>query len=124
MQHPAALCWLAVLRQHWRADLAVLSCIADTDCTRQQSCLQKCLMPGNILQAPDFYAPVPPAPPGLEWWHYRSDVPPLPQPEEFFHSKNYGNWGRQLQQQQLPVRDLEASVFGVVQVNLSCLCLE
>lgn len=48
---------------------------------------------GKCLQAPDFYAPVPPAPPGLEWWHYRGDVPPLPQPAEFFHSTKYKNWG-------------------------------
>lgn len=48
---------------------------------------------GKCLQAPDFYAPVPPAPPGLEWWHYRGDVPPLPQPADFFHSKKYKNWG-------------------------------
>ena len=45
------------------------------------------------LQAPDFYERVPPAPPGLEWWKYRSDVPPLPQPSKYFHSKKYAGWG-------------------------------
>lgn len=44
-------------------------------------------------QAPDFYERVPPAPPGLEWWKYRSDVPPLPQPAKYFHSKKYADWG-------------------------------
>ena len=53
-------------------------------------------MPLDVLQAPDFYAPVPPAPPGLEWWRYRADVPPLPQPEQYFHSKKYRNWGKHL----------------------------
>ena len=46
-----------------------------------------------LVQAPDFYVPVPPAPPGLEWWEYKGDVPPLPQPQEYFHSKKYKNWG-------------------------------
>ena len=32
------------------------------------------------MQPPNFYNPVPPAPPGLEWWDYKSTVPPLPDP--------------------------------------------
>ena len=32
------------------------------------------------LQPPNFYDSTPPAPPGLEWWQYRADVPPLPDP--------------------------------------------
>ncbi|BDA46964.1 CSC1-like protein At4g02900 [Coccomyxa sp. Obi] len=49
--------------------------------------------PPRPIKAPDFYAPVPPAPPGLEWWHYKPGVPPLPHPSEFFHSDKYKSWG-------------------------------
>lgn len=30
------------------------------------------------MQPPDFYLPTPPAPPGLQWFHYRDNVPPIP----------------------------------------------
>ena len=33
-----------------------------------------------LLQAPNFYAPTPPAPAGLAWWRYNPGVPPLPDP--------------------------------------------
>jgi hypothetical protein len=45
------------------------------------------------MQAPQFYESVPPAPPGLEWWHYRADVPPLPEPAKFLHDRRYKDWG-------------------------------
>eukprot|EP00884_Botryococcus_braunii_P016249 jgi/Botrbrau1/3307/Bobra.0048s0004.1 len=34
----------------------------------------------ETIQAPDFYVPVPPAPPGIEWWQYANNVPILPDP--------------------------------------------
>ena len=49
----------------------------------------------HLPQAPDFYESVPPAPPGLEWWHYKSDVPPLPEPAKYLHDKRYKTWGEQ-----------------------------
>ncbi|KAK9902019.1 hypothetical protein WJX75_001351 [Coccomyxa subellipsoidea] len=30
------------------------------------------------INPPDFYLPTPPAPPGLQWFHYRDNVPPIP----------------------------------------------
>ena len=48
---------------------------------------------GWILQAPNFYEDLPPAPPGLEWWKYRPEVPPLPRPEQFFNSSEYQRLG-------------------------------
>ena len=45
------------------------------------------------LQAPQFYEDAPPAPPGLEWWHYKPDVPPLPDPAKFLHNSSYARWG-------------------------------
>jgi hypothetical protein len=50
-------------------------------------------MPVLATQAPDFYEKVPPAPPGLQWWHYKAGVPPLPEPSQYFHSKRYSDWG-------------------------------
>lgn len=32
------------------------------------------------MQPPSFYDSTPPAPPGLIWWNYKADVPPLPEP--------------------------------------------
>ena len=29
---------------------------------------------------PTFYDPTPPAPTGIQWWHYKAGVPPLPEP--------------------------------------------
>ncbi|KAK9919147.1 hypothetical protein WJX75_009706 [Coccomyxa subellipsoidea] len=49
--------------------------------------------PPRPIKAPDFYASVPPAPPGLEWWHYRPGVPPLPHPSQYFHNETYKSWG-------------------------------
>ena len=46
-----------------------------------------------LLQTPDMYADVPPAPPGLIWWEYRPGVPPLPQPVTYFGLSNWTNWG-------------------------------
>jgi hypothetical protein len=43
-------------------------------------------------QAPDFYEKAPPAPPGLVWYEYRDDVPPLPQPAEYFNSSRWAGW--------------------------------
>ena len=34
------------------------------------------------LQPPNFYDRSPPAPPGLIWWQYTADVPPLPPPTD------------------------------------------
>ncbi|KAK9804434.1 hypothetical protein WJX72_012500 [[Myrmecia] bisecta] len=48
--------------------------------------------PAQVIKAPNFFQPTPPAPPGLEWWHYRPEVPPLPQPQEVLGS-NYSAWG-------------------------------
>ena len=45
------------------------------------------------MQAPKFYEEAPPAPPGLEWWHYKADVPPLPDPKTYFHNQSYARWG-------------------------------
>ena len=45
------------------------------------------------MQTPDMYADVPPAPPGLIWWEYKSGVPPLPQPVTYFGLANWTNWG-------------------------------
>ena len=45
------------------------------------------------MQAPNFYEEAPPAPPGLEWWHYKADVPPLPDPKTYFHNQSYARWG-------------------------------
>jgi len=44
------------------------------------------------MQAPDFYEKAPPAPPGLVWYEYRDDVPPLPQPAEYFNSSRWAGW--------------------------------
>ena len=39
------------------------------------------------VQAPKFYDQrVPPAPAGLTWWKYNADVPPLPQPKDYFRN--------------------------------------
>ena len=52
----------------------------------QQSC-------PSALQPPKIYEKVPPAPPGLNWWHYAPGVPPLPAPQDYFKSGNWSNWG-------------------------------
>lgn len=49
--------------------------------------LNFCCQPGGFtvcmcLQPPDFYDRSPPAPPGLIWWQYKADVPPLPPPTD------------------------------------------
>jgi hypothetical protein len=44
-------------------------------------------------QAPKMFEKIPPAPPGLVWWKYLSDVPPLPNPEEYFESEKYERYG-------------------------------
>jgi hypothetical protein len=48
-----------------------------------------------VGQAPDFYDKnIPPAPAGLQWWRYKSDVPPLPDPASFFNgSRKYEGYG-------------------------------
>lgn len=43
------------------------------------------------MQAPNFYAEVPPAPPGLEWWSYSPGVPPLPNPQDVL-GPNYSTY--------------------------------
>lgn len=45
-----------------------------------------------MLQAPNFYAKTPPAPAGVEWWHYNPGVPPLPDPSSVLGS-NYTGYG-------------------------------
>lgn len=45
-----------------------------------------------LAQAPDFYEHAPPAPPGLVWYEYRDNVPPLPQPAEYFNSSRWDRW--------------------------------
>ena len=45
------------------------------------------------LQTTDFYTDVPPAPPGLVWWHYRDNVPALAQPATYFGLANWTSWG-------------------------------
>ena len=45
-----------------------------------------------LAQAPDFYERAPPAPPGLVWYEYRDNVPPLPQPAEYFNSSRWDRW--------------------------------
>lgn len=45
------------------------------------------------MQAPKFYEDAPPAPPGLEWWQYKADVPPLPDPAKYFHNSSYARFG-------------------------------
>lgn len=49
----------------------------------------------NVFQAPNFYEKnVPPAPPGLTWWRYKDDVPPLPDPKTFFNgSTDFEEYG-------------------------------
>ena len=42
-----------------------------------------------------MYADVPPAPPGLIWWEYLPNVPPLPDPATYFGMSNWTNWGWQ-----------------------------
>ncbi|KAK9811621.1 hypothetical protein WJX72_007134 [[Myrmecia] bisecta] len=49
--------------------------------------------PPRIVAAPNFYQQVPPAPAGLQWWHYRPEVPPLPDPASYLHDPNYTTWG-------------------------------
>lgn len=39
-----------------------------------------CLTWRACAQPPNFYDSTPPAPPGLEWWHYKPGVPPLSDP--------------------------------------------
>ena len=45
-----------------------------------------------MFQAPNFYAKTPPAPAGVEWWHYNPGVPPLPDPSSVLGS-NYTGYG-------------------------------
>ena len=51
------------------------------------------------IQAPDFYQDVPPAPPGLVWWHYKPNTPLLPDPDQYFagtplaSAQNWSQWG-------------------------------
>ncbi|KAK9861196.1 hypothetical protein WJX84_002371 [Apatococcus fuscideae] len=53
----------------------------------------------TVHKAPDFYQDTPPAPPGLVWWHYKSDTPPLPDPAQYFEgtplasAQNWSEWG-------------------------------
>ena len=46
-------------------------------------------------QAPQFYdSNVPPAPAGIVWWKYKSSVPPLPDPIDFFNgSSQFSRYG-------------------------------
>lgn len=45
-----------------------------------------------LLQAPNFYEPTPPAPPGLLWWRYKDNVPALPQPQAVL-GPSYADYG-------------------------------
>lgn len=55
--------------------------------------------PPRPLKAPTFYEPAPPAPPGLIWWHFKDDVPPLPEPKKYFHNDSVSEkCGRQVLQ--------------------------
>ena len=45
------------------------------------------------VQVPKIYENVPPAPAGLLWWHYAPGVPPLPNPEEYYHNSSWSSWG-------------------------------
>ncbi|PSC73975.1 ERD4-related membrane isoform B [Micractinium conductrix] len=48
----------------------------------------------NIVTVPDFYdTDIPPAPPGMTWWKYKDDVPPLPTPEEALNNASYARYG-------------------------------
>ncbi|KAK9843537.1 hypothetical protein WJX81_008012 [Elliptochloris bilobata] len=44
------------------------------------------------VKAPEFYERAPPAPPGLVWYEYRDNVPPLPQPAQYFNSSRWDGW--------------------------------
>ena len=48
-----------------------------------------------LPQAPQFYdSNVPPAPAGIVWWKYKSGVPPLPDPIDFFNgSSQFSRYG-------------------------------
>lgn len=35
------------------------------------------------------------APPGMEWWNYRNDVPPLPTPYDYFLSSTNASFAEQ-----------------------------
>eukprot|EP00884_Botryococcus_braunii_P007496 jgi/Botrbrau1/16748/Bobra.0277s0004.1 len=49
--------------------------------------------PPHPRKAPQMYARVPPAPAGLIWWEYLTDVPPLPTPQDYFNSSRYRRYG-------------------------------
>lgn len=50
----------------------------------------------SIIKPPDFYnSTVGDAPPGMEWWNYNSDVPPLPTPYEYFLNSTNASYAEQ-----------------------------
>ena len=58
--------------------------------------LRRSLPPNNPFRpAADFYdTDIPPAPPGMTWWKYKDDVPPLPTPEEALNNASYARCAR------------------------------
>ena len=67
------------------------------------------------MQTPKIYENVPPAPAGLLWWHYAPGVPPLPNPEEYFHNSSWSRWGWRYNDQFQQVR-AAAHAVGAWQV--------